>query len=140
VAFIGSQWTVTDAGSWYQSIEMPSWNPPGWVFGPVWTLLYIAMAVAAWLVWLKERDGRAVGVPLTVWAVQLLLNLSWTYVFFERQSIAGGVVVIALLWLAIVATIAVFRRCSRPAGWLLAPYLAWVTFAAALNVAIWRLN
>jgi benzodiazapine receptor len=123
---------VTDTGpdSWYAGLEQPSWNPPDWLFGPVWSVLYLAMAVAAWLVW---RQG--LHAPLAVYAVQLALNLAWTLVFFGAESAWGGVVVIGALWLAIVATIAAFRPVPVAAA-LLVPYLGWVTYAAALTVAI----
>lgn len=130
VAVVGGSVTDTGAGSWYRTLDQPAWNPPDWLFAPVWTLLYALMAVAAWLVW--RRGQRA---PLVLYAVQLALNLAWTLVFFGLESPWGGVLVITALWMAIVATIAAFRR-TPVAPWLLAPYLAWVTYAAALNLAI----
>jgi tryptophan-rich sensory protein len=140
VAFIGSQWTDTGPGTWYEDIEKPSWNPPGWVFGPVWTALYLAMAVAAWLVWRSSDSLGDTAVPLTAWTVQLALNLAWTYVFFERESPNAGVVDIVLLWLAILVTILLFVRRSRFAALLLVPYILWVTYAAAITIEIARLN
>jgi translocator protein len=124
---------------WYASLQKPAWNPPGWVFGPVWTTLYLMMAIAAWLVW--RRGGfSAQRVPLGLFLLQLALNAVWTPLFFGLHSPGLAFADIVLLWLAIAATIAVFSRVSRPAAGLLVPYLAWVTFAAALNFAIWRMN
>lgn len=125
---------VTDA-SWYRELPRPSWAPPGWVFGPVWLTLYAMMGVAAWLVW-RGPSSPARRAALGWFAVQLLLNAAWTPVFFGLRSLAGGLAVIVALWAAIVVTIVRFRRCSAPAAWLLAPYLAWVTFATALNAAL----
>jgi tryptophan-rich sensory protein len=131
VAAVGGSVTDTDPGSWYSSLDQPSWNPPDWLFAPVWTVLYVLMAVAAWLVW--QTGERS---PLVVYGVQLALNLSWSLVFFGAESTWGGVVVIAALWCAIVATITAFLRVHRVAALLLVPYLAWVTYAAALNLSI----
>jgi tryptophan-rich sensory protein len=131
VAVIGSLTTDTDPESWYSTLDQPAWNPPDWLFAPVWTALYVLMAVAAWLVW---RAGAV--RPLYVYALQLALNLAWTLVFFGAESAWGGVAVITALWVAIVVTIAAFRPIhTAAAGWLV-PYLAWVTYAAALNLAI----
>ena len=126
-------------GEWYASLEKPSWNPPGWVFGPVWTALYTMMAVAAWLVW---RKGGWCGQrqPLLLFHAQLALNALWTPLFFGLHRPGVAFAEIVLLWLAIATTLAAFRPVSRLAAWLLAPYLAWVSFAAALNLTLWRLN
>jgi tryptophan-rich sensory protein len=126
-------------GVWYETLRKPSWTPPSWVFGPVWSALYGAMAVAAWLVWQRGglvRQWRA----LTWWAVQLVLNAAWTPLFFGLRRLDIAFAEIVLLWGAIAMTTAAFRRVSRVAEWLLAPYLAWVSFAAALNLSLWRLN
>ena len=126
-------------GDWYATLKKPSWNPPGWIFGPVWLALYPMMAVAAWLVW--KRGGFAgQRRPLTLFLVQLALNAAWTSLFFGLHWPGVAFAEIVLLWLAIVATIAAFRLVSRAAAWLLVPYLAWVSFASVLNFALWRLN
>jgi benzodiazapine receptor len=140
VAAVGGAATATGAGSWYRTIEKPPWNPPDAVFGPVWTLLYVLMAVAAWLVAREGIDRREVRVALGAYAVQLALNLAWSVVFFGLESPGGGVVVIAALLASIVVTIVLFRPLRPLAAWLLAPYLAWVAFAASLNVAVLVLN
>ena len=140
VAVVGGSATATGAGSWYRTIEKPPWNPPDAVFGPVWTVLYVLMAVAAWLVAREGVDRREVRAALSVYLVQLALNLAWSVVFFGLESPGGGVVVIAALLASIVVTIARFRPVRPLAAWLLTPYLAWVAFAASLNVAVLVLN
>jgi translocator protein len=124
---------------WYRTLAKPSWNPPDEVFAPVWTALYAAMALAAWLVWQRKQHEPARGA-LTLWWIQLVLNLGWNIAFFGLESPAGGLVTIAMLWLALAATTVGFFRVRRLPGWLMVPYLAWVSFASALNFAIWRLN
>ena len=123
-------------GDWYASLSKPTWNPPGWIFGPVWTVLYLMMAVAAWWVWKSECPRQA----LVLYGLQLLLNAAWTPTFFGAQQIGLAFAVIIALWLAIVLTVVSFFRVSGLAGWLLMPYLAWVTFAAFLNFTLWRMN
>jgi translocator protein len=139
VGALGASWTETAAGSWYDGLEQPRWDPPDWLFGPVWTALYIAMAVAAWLVW-RARGLAGAALPLALFALQLALNLGWTFVFFALEEPGWAFVEIVVLWFAIAATLVAFWRVTRPAGALLVPYLGWVTYAAALNFEIWRLN
>ena len=136
--FIGSFATRPKIPGWYASLQKPSFNPPPWLFGPVWTALYLSMAVAAWMVW--RRGGPAATAALSAFAVQLAFNVAWSGLFFGLRSPAAAMLDIVLLWLAIAATIACFLRVSVPAGLIMAPYLAWVSFAAALNFAIWRMN
>jgi len=126
-------------GEWYASLKKPTWNPPGWIFGPVWTALYTMMAVAAWLLWRQGGWGKQ-RKPLLIFIVQLTLNALWTPLFFGLHWPGVAFAEIALLWFAIAATIAAFRPVSRVAAWLLTPYLAWVSFAAILNGTLWRLN
>jgi translocator protein len=121
---------------WYAGLTKPTWTPPYSVFGPVWATLYWFMAVAAWLVWLK----RNAVVPLILVAVQLVFNAAWSWLFFGLHSPGLGFVDILLLWIAIAATTIAFWQRSRLAGLLFVPYLAWVSFAAVLNLGIWRLN
>ena len=124
---------------WYAALEKPSWNPPAWVFGPAWSLLYVSMAVAAWLVWREGGwmiQGRALGLFLLQW----VLNALWTPIFFGLHRPGLAFAAIVVLWLVLAATLASFWRIHKGAGALLVPYLAWVSFAAALNFAIWRLN
>lgn len=123
-------------GEWYDSLRKPAWNPPDWLFGPVWGVLYTLMAVAAWLVWLRTSSTR----PLAPYFVQLALNAAWTPVFFaaHRMDLALGVIV--ALWLMILVTIRRFVAIRAASGWLLGPYLLWVSFAAVLNFTLWRMN
>jgi benzodiazapine receptor len=139
VAGLGGYWTSLGLGPWYDGLRKPTWRPPAWVFGPVWTILYAMMAVAAWLVWRRRGPARA-WLPLSLFGLQLALNLAWSGLFFglRRPGLAFGGIV--LLWVAILVTLLAFGRISRLAAGLLAPYLAWVTFATALNFAIWRMN
>ena len=126
-------------GEWYASLKKPSWNPPGWLFGPVWAALYAMMAVAAWLVW--RRGGFAAQLrPLGLFLAQIALNAAWTPLFFGLHWPSAAFAEIVLLWVAIAVTLVAFRPVSRTATLLLLPYLLWVTFAAALNFALWRLN
>lgn len=138
-AGLGAAWTNLSVGDWYAAIKKPSWNPPNWLFGPVWTALYIGMAVAAWLVWRKNGLADA-WLPLLLFAVQLFLNAAWSALFFGMRSPGIAFADIVLLWFAILATIVAFGRVSGLAATLLVPYLAWVSFATALNGAIWSAN
>lgn len=136
---VGSWFTMPALDVWYAALRKPSWNPPNWVFAPVWTALYLTMAVAAWMVWRRAGVGTA-RTALILFAVQLILNVAWSALFFALRSPALGVAGIVALWAALVATIVSFGRISAGAAWLMIPYLVWVTFAGALNVAVWRLN
>jgi benzodiazapine receptor len=138
-AAAGGAATYPRIQGWYAELAKPPWTPPGWLFGPVWTALYTAMAVAAWLVW-RQAGLAGARWPLGLFAVQLGLNVAWSWLFFGLRSPGLGLIDILLLWIAIAATLASFWRRTTAAGLLLAPYLAWVTFAAVLNFAIWRLN
>jgi tryptophan-rich sensory protein len=126
-------------GAWYAALNKPAWNPPNWVFGPVWTTLYLAMAVAVWLVW-RQGGFTANGVALRCFLTQLALNALWTPLFFGLKLPGVAFAELLFLWLAIAATLIQFWRKHRVAGLLLTPYLAWVTFAGALNFTLWRLN
>jgi len=137
--FLGAWATASSVDSWYQGLNRPWWTPPDALFAPVWTALYILMGVAAWLVW-KRADDHRVGWPLSLYALQLLLNALWSYLFFGLRSPGAALIEIIVLWAAIAATAAGFARVDRRAAWLMAPYLAWVSFAMALNFALWRMN
>jgi translocator protein len=143
-AGLGSWFTFPALKSWYPALRRPRWTPPNAVFGPVWTILYTQMAVAAWLVRRgAARPGanrRSCDAALGMWALQLVLNVAWSAAFFGRRSPALGLAAIVALWSAIVATAVLAARVSRPAGLLLMPYLAWTSFAAALNFRLWQLN
>ena len=136
VAGAGAWLTSRGLVDWYPALRKPPFNPPDYVFGPVWTALYAMMAVAAWLVWRKAGTGY----PLGLFALQLALNLAWTALFFGLRLPGLAFAEILVLWASIAATVVSFWRVSVPAGALLVPYLLWVGFAAVLNLAIWRLN
>lgn len=139
VGALGAGVTATSVDTWYAGIAKPSFNPPNAVFGPVWTLLYILMAIAAWRVW-RSADADMARGPLTLFALQLALNLGWSVAFFGLRSIGLAILVILALDLAVLATALKFRRIDGLAAALLVPYLAWIAFATLLNAAIWRLN
>jgi benzodiazapine receptor len=135
-AVAGSAFVSASPQRWYSE---PSWAPPDWLFGPVWTVLYAMMAVSAWLVWREKGVSGARG-SFGLFALQLALNAAWSPVFFGARAPGAAFVVIVLLWCAIIATIIAFGRHSRAAALLLIPYILWVTFAAALNLRIWQLT
>lgn len=139
IGALGAAVTSTSVKTWYAALNKPSFNPPNTVFGPVWTVLYILMAIAAWRVW-RVADRETARRPLTLFALQLALNLGWSVTFFGLERLGPSVAVIVVLELAVVATALAFRPIDRIAAWLLVPYVAWVGFAAILNIAIWRLN
>lgn len=128
-----------NAGTFYAELVRPAWAPPGWLFGPVWSCLYLMMGVAAWLVW-RERGFRAAALPLGLFIVQLAANALWSWLFFVWKRGALAFVEVLLLWVLIVATIVTFRQVRPLAAGLLLPYLVWVTFASALTWAVWQRN
>jgi len=131
--------TRQSVSTWYVALNKPPWTPPGWIFAPVWTLLYVLMAVAAWLVW-QRRASHPVTWAQGLFALQLLLNACWSFIFFGQRNLGLALLDIVLLLLALVVTVVCFWSIRPLAGALLAPYLVWVSFASALNYAIWRLN
>ena len=162
---LGAVATASSVNSWYRTLKKPSWNPPGWVFGPVWTVLYLLMGFASWLIWREGSQrtaeattaanqpgdnaaGPKLAVPeepetrqaLAFYGGQLALNTVWSLLFFGLRSLGGALAEIVALWTAIAFTVARFYRLKPVAGWLLVPYLAWSTFAAVLNGTVWRLN
>ena len=137
---IGSIFTAPAIPTWYAALEKPPFTPPSWLFAPAWVTLYILMGVAAFLVWRKGLDQEGVKSALVVFLVQLVLNALWSVVFFGYESPVAGAVVIIALWVAILFTILRFFKLSVTAGYLLIPYILWVSFAAALNISIWILN
>lgn len=139
VAFVGSLAVRSSVDGWYADAEKAPWSPPNWLFAPAWTVLYVLMAVAAWLVW-RRGGWRPASGALWLYIGQLVLNAAWTPVFFGAQLLWVGLVVIVALDVMVVLTILAFRRPSRVAAWLLAPYLAWILFATSLNAAVAVLN
>jgi tryptophan-rich sensory protein len=138
-AFLGNLATGSSLSDWYPQLNKPTWNPPNWIFGPVWSTLYTMMAVAAWLVWLKA-GFRAAKIALILFAIQLALNSLWSILFFGMQNPGAALIEITVLWIAIALTIFYFAKHSKLAAGLLVPYLCWVTFASFLNFTIWNLN
>ena len=133
VAYLGAQFAP---GEWHAALEKPSWNPPNWVFGPVWTMLYIMIAIAGWLVWTSAPTSAA----MWFWAAQLVFNAAWSWLFFGLHRMDIAFVDIVLVWLAILAFIITAWPISVTAALLFVPYLIWVSFASALNYSIWSLN
>lgn len=125
-------------GAWYASLRKPRWTPPNWAFPVVWSVLFCAIAVSGWLVW--EAAGTAASPALALYAVHLLVNAAWSFLFFGRKRLDWAMAEVVLLWLMIVAVIAAFAQFSTPAALLLTPYLAWVTVAAALNLRLLQMN
>jgi benzodiazapine receptor len=139
VSAIGGAVTATSVGTWYPTLQKPPFNPPDWVFAPVWTTLYVLMAIAGWRVW--RCVGRRLNVTaLKLFALQLALNLAWSFVFFGAQQIGLALVEICFLLFSIIATAILFWRIDRIAGTLFLPYIFWVAFATALNASLWLLN
>ncbi len=139
-AVMGSLFTTPKIATWYAGLNKPSFNPPNWLFGPVWTVLFLMMGIAAYSVWLHGFENSPVKKALAAFLVQLVLNVLWSFVFFGQEWPLGGLVVIILLWGAILTTIILFSKQSAIAAWLLVPYIVWVTFATVLNAAIFALN
>jgi translocator protein len=142
VSFIGSIATMQSIQGWYQALAKPAWNPPQWLFGPVWTILYGMMGVAAWLVWrTPAEEARASRkVALLLFGIQLALNGLWSWIFFGWRELQWAFVEILVLLAFIVATTVMFAKINRVAAWLMVPYIAWVAFASVLTFEIWRLN
>lgn len=135
---LGAFFTITSVQSWFTTLTKPSWNPPSWLFGPVWTTLYVLMGIACYLIWKSDHPLKK--PLLKLYAVQLILNGLWSPAFFGMESPLMGLLVIVPLWVAIVLCIIQFRKVSLLASGLMVPYLGWVTFATALNAAIFMLN
>jgi benzodiazapine receptor len=136
----GSFFTIVGPGSWYDQLVKPWFNPPAWIFGPVWTMLFILMGIALYLIWIEGTDNPPVKTALLLFATQLLLNFLWSYFFFGLESPLFGLIEITVLWLVLLATIIAFYRIRPLAAYLLLPYILWVTFAAYLNYTILTLN
>ncbi len=137
---IGSVFTVTALSTWYVDLLKPALNPPGWVFGPVWTLLYALMGIAAFLVWKRGWQRKEVKTALGIFGAQLIANMTWSILFFGARNPFYALINILLLWVLIGVTIIFFYRLSKPAAFLLVPYLCWVSFATYLNYMIYVLN
>ena len=135
---IGTIWTASD-GPWYKGINKPSFNPPNWVFGPVWTLLFTLMGISLYLVWTSPSSSVKI-VALTLFGVQFLFNIVWSYLFFGLNKPLWAFIEILFLVVMIIGTAFSFFKITKPAGYLMIPYLLWVCFASFLNYSIWKLN
>ena len=139
ISALGAAVTAQSVGTWYQTLKKPPFNPPDWVFAPVWTALYLMIAVAGWRVW-RVRGLTGAPAAMSAYAAQLALNLAWSFLFFGARAIGLAFAEILLLLATIFVNILLFWRIDRLAGWPLVPYAAWVLFATALNFELWRLN
>ncbi|MFA6554567.1 MAG: TspO/MBR family protein [Candidatus Paceibacterota bacterium] len=137
---IGTVFTSPSVTGWYSTLIKPSFNPPSWVFGPVWTTLFVLMGIAAFLIWKKGLERRDVKIALSIFIGQLVLNTLWSIIFFGIHSPGGAFIEILFLWMAILATIISFYKISKAAAYLLIPYILWVSFAMFLNYTIWMIN
>ncbi len=139
ISVAGGAATASSVGTWYQTLQKPFFNPPNWLFAPVWTALYIMMAIAGWRVW-RAHGLRGARAAMALFAVQLALNLAWSFLFFGYRMIGAALIEIILLLMAILVTTVLFWKRDRLAGMLFVPYAGWVAFATILNFALWRLN
>ncbi len=140
VGAVAGYFTSGSVVGWYSTLITPSFNPPNWLFGPVWTALYILMGIAFYLVWKSEPGNGIKKQAIILYIIQLALNFCWSFIFFYNEAPGAAFAEILLLWIFILLTIIYFFKISKPAGWLMVPYLCWVTFAALLNYSIWQLN
>jgi translocator protein len=138
VQFSGAAFTFSSVNTWYPGLVKPSFNPPAWVFGPVWSVLYLSMVIAAWMVWISENPGTK--SAMKIFLLQLFLNFLWSVFFFGFRNPGLAFAEIVVLWVMILATVLSFFKIRPAAGGILIPYLLWVSFAAVLNFTIWRLN
>jgi tryptophan-rich sensory protein len=139
VGGISSYFTAGQVNTWFTTVNKPSFNPPNWVFGPVWSVLYIMMGVSVFLVW-QQPASKQRTLALPIFGIQLMLNFWWSIIFFKFHAMGWALVEIIALWCSILLTIISFSKLSKLAAWLLVPYIAWVSFATLLNSAFWYLN
>jgi translocator protein len=140
IGFAGGTFTSAEIPNWYATLNKPSWQPPNWLFGPVWTTLYILMGIALYLVWKADANASLKQTAILLFAIQLILNFFWSIIFFNQHQIGWALVEIIVLWILILLTIFSFSKINNTAAWLLVPYISWVSFAAILNYTIWQLN
>lgn len=140
IGFISSFFTKEGIDNWYRQINTPRWNPPDYVFAPVWTTLYILMGLAFYFIWITPADKLQKKIAVIFYSIQLILNFLWSYMFFSLHEIGWAFAEIGVLWIFILLTIFSFAAISKKTAWLLVPYISWVSFAAILNYTIWTLN
>ncbi len=139
LGLLGGIFTATEIETWFVQLNKPSWNPPNWLFAPVWTTLYLLMGIAFYMIW-KSPASSTKRAAIVIFIIQFILNFAWSYIFFNQHKIGLAFADIILLWLCIFITIVVFSRINKTAAWLLVPYICWVSFASILNYAIWQMN
>ncbi len=137
---VAGLFTTKGVNGWYAAAQKPWFNPPNWLFAPVWTTLYILMGIALYLVWKSGKEKKLKQTAIVLFAIQLVLNFAWSFIFFSLQQTGWALAELVIMWLAILFTILQFGRISSAAAWLLVPYISWVSFAGVLNYAIWSLN
>ena len=140
IGFVASLFTRPQIAGWYSTLNKPSFNPPPWLFAPVWTAIYVTIAIAAYLVWQRRDNSKTYKITAAIYIVQLWFNFSWSIVFFGLHGILPALFVILLLWVSIILNIRWFKKYDKTAAWLLTPYLLWVSFASVLNLSIYLLN
>ena len=140
VGIVGSVFTSPAIPTWYMSLNKPIFNPPNWIFGPVWSLLYILMGISFYMIWEKRKKNKNAANAIKLFAVQLVLNAVWSPIFFGAKNLFLSLIVIIFMWFAILKTIRAFAKVNKTASYLLYPYIAWVSFASVLNFSIWMLN
>lgn len=140
VGAVSGYFTSSGVNGWYALANKPWFNPPNWIFAPVWTMLYVLMGIALFLVWRSEADKNIKQTAIILFAVQLALNFCWSIIFFKLQQPGWALAEIILMWVMILLTIFWFGKINATAAWLLVPYISWVSFASVLNYSIWRLN
>ncbi|MGB7969206.1 MAG: TspO/MBR family protein [Methanobacterium sp.] len=140
IGYLGSIVTLPQISTWYSTLSKPWWSPPNWLFGPIWTTLYVLMGIALFLVWREGIHRKDVRFAILIFGVQLVLSLIWSVVFFSLHALFGSFVIVMLLWLAILANIIAFLIISKWAGLLLVPYIIWVSIASYLNYSVYLLN
>lgn len=139
IGSLGGIFTIAEIPTWYAGLNKPSFNPPNWLFGPVWTSLYTMMGIAFYLVW-KQPETEIRKKAIQLFIIQFVLNFFWSIIFFSLHSIGAALIEIIVMWIFILLAIIQFSKLSKPAAWLLVPYIAWVSFATLLTASIWKLN
>jgi tryptophan-rich sensory protein len=139
IGSLGGIFTISEIPGWYAGLQKPSFNPPNWLFGPVWSMLYLLMGISFYLIW-KQPVSTVRNVGLTLFVIQFILNFFWSIIFFNQHLIAAAFLEMVFMWIFILLTIIWFAKLSPTAAWLLVPYLCWVSFATVLTAAIWKLN
>jgi translocator protein len=140
VGAVAGMTTASEINGWFQTIEKPAWQPPNWLFGPVWTVLYILMGIAFYLIWKTKAPKGIKRMAITLWLIQLVFNFLWSFIFFKEHQLDWALAEILVLWFFVLLSILFFARISKVAAWLMVPYISWVTFASLLTFTINELN